>query len=263
MTELPAVELLPLPDRGRTFSSERTVRLGDVDRRGQLRFDAIARYLQDVATDDAIDAGLPNAMGWLVRRTLIRLSAAAVLNESVRLTTSCTGSGRSWAERRTSIVGHHGALIDGVSLWIQIDVESGRPTRLGDEFHRIYGEAANDRIVSSKLSLPKAPPTSAVGSAGGSMRSWNYRSTDVDPFGHVNNAAQWSLLEDVLDRTDAERIGTGELEFLGPSDTVGSVVTTDDGFWFGHDGRITTVGRWTPADGPAQAQPLLSGIGIS
>jgi acyl-ACP thioesterase len=244
VSDLPAVELLPARERGRMFSTERTVRLGDVDRRGQLRLDAVARYLQDVATDDAIDAGLDNAMGWVVRRTMIRLSAPAVLNERLRLTTYCTGSGRSWAERRTSVAGGHGAVIDGVSLWIQIDVDSGRPARLGDDFHRIYGDAADGRIVSSKLSLPKAPPDSVPTLT----RPWHYRSTDVDPFGHVNNAAQWSLLEDLLDRTDAERIGTGELEFLGPSDTSGSIVLTDDTIWFGVGDEVSTVCRWTPVE---------------
>jgi acyl-ACP thioesterase len=261
VSELPAVDLLPVPDRGRTFSAERTVRLGDVDRRGHLRLDAVARYLQDVATDDAIDAGLDNAMGWVVRRTMITVSAPAALNEHVRLTTFCTGSGRSWAERRTTVNGTQGAIIDGVSLWIQIDVDSGRPTRLGDDFHRIYGEAANGRTVSSKLSLPKAPPGAMEGSV--STHSWSYRSTDVDPFGHVNNAAQWSLVEDLLDRTATERVGTGELEFLGPSDTGGSVVTAGDTIWFRDDGRVSTVCRWSPAAGSAQAQPSLSGIGIS
>jgi acyl-ACP thioesterase len=258
VSELPAVELLPEPELGRTFSVERTVRLGDVDRNGRLRLDAVARYLQDVATDDAVDAGLDNAMGWVVRRTMIRVSEPAILNERLRLTTFCTGIGRSWAERRTTVVGVEGAVVDGVSLWVQVDADAGRPTRLGDDFQRIYSEAANGRIVSSKLSLPKAPPESEA-----EPRDWNYRSTDVDPFGHVNNAAQWSLLEDVLDRTGADRIGTGELEFLGPSDTSGSVVVTADMVWFGDDGRVSTVCRWTPADARGQAQPSLSGIGIS
>ena len=56
------------------------MRLGDVDPSGRLRLDAIARYLQDVASDDAADAGLDT--GWVARRTLIecagrRCSASA------------------------------------------------------------------------------------------------------------------------------------------------------------------------------------------
>ena len=100
MSELPARELLPLPPRGRRYRAHRTVRLADVDPAGELRLDAIARYLQDVASDDALDAGLPNPFGWIVRRTLIRVDHAARLGERVDLTTYCTGSGRSWAERR-------------------------------------------------------------------------------------------------------------------------------------------------------------------
>jgi acyl-ACP thioesterase len=257
VSDLPAVDLLPVPDRGRTFAAERTVRLGDVDRRGELRLDAVARYMQDVATDDAVAAGLDNAMGWLVRRTLACVVKPAVLNERVRLTTFCTGTGRSWAERRTSIVGANGASIEGVSLWVQIDVAMGRPARLDDEFDRIYAEAAAGRVVSSRLSLPKSPPDGAV------SRPWSYRSTDIDPFEHVNNAAQWSLLEDVLDRSGGGRVGVGEIEFLAPSDASGVLVEGEDALWFGDDGRITTVCRWSPADDSAQDQPSLSGIGIS
>ena len=177
MADLPASEMLPLPPAGRRHVTARTVRLGDVDQNGEVRLDAIARYLQDVATDDALDAQLENAMGWLVRRTMITIEQPAVLNERIELTTFCTGIGRSWAERRTTIRGSAGASTEGVSLWVQIDVESGRPARLGDDFETIYSEAAAGRQVSSRLSLAKAPPDGAERS------TWSFRATDLDPFG--------------------------------------------------------------------------------
>lgn len=241
MSDLPASTFLPAPTVGRTFTATRAVRLGDVDQAAELRLDSIARYLQDVATDDALDAGLANAMGWLVRRTMIRVDVPATLNERVTLTTFCTGSGRSWAERRTTIRGAAGASIDGVSLWVQID-ESGRPARLDDEFDRIYGAAAGGRVVSSKLSLPKAPDGAQ------DAEPWSFRTTDIDPFGHVNNAAQWAMMEDLLRRCDRARRGTGAVEFLGPSDADGFLVIdeTAQGFWFGDKDRLTTIGRWTP-----------------
>jgi len=242
-TELPATVLLPTPSSGRTFTAERTVRLGDVDRRGELRLDAVARYLQDVATDDAIDAGLSNAMGWLVRRTLIRIDDPARLNERVTLTTFCTGSGRSWAERRTVVRGGDGAAIDAVSLWVQIDVATGRPARLTDDFAAVYGAAAGGRVVSSKLVLPKSPPADVR------RDPWHYRATDVDPFGHVNNAAQWALLEQLLADGDHARTGTGEVEFVGPSDVDGTIAVdrTDGAFtaWFDSGAGVATVLRWT------------------
>lgn len=237
MSERPATALLaPDPD-GRTFRTERTVRLGDVDSGGRLRLDAIARHLQDVASDDALDADLPNAMGWVVRRTMIRVDRPAVLNERVGLTTFCTGSGRSWAERRTSVAGNEGAAIEAVSLWVQIDVESGRPSRLGPEFFARYGAAAGERVVSSKLSL-SAPPADAH------RTPWSFRRSDIDPFDHVNNAAHWVVAEELLAGRD--RCGTAELEYLAP---VGlepiELVNEGDRAWLVGNGRVLTAFVWT------------------
>lgn len=243
MADLPATQFLPPPDRGRTHRRSRTVRLGDVDVTGELRLDSIARYLQDVATDDAIDAGLDNAMGWLVRRTMIRVERPARLNEHVDLTTYCSGSGRSWAERRTTIRGCDGsdAVIDGVSLWVQIDVRSGRAARLSDGFHSIYGEAAAGRQVSSKLSLPKPP-------LDGAPEPWAFRTTDLDPFGHVNNAAQWVVLEELLARAHTPRRGTGEIEFLAPAGLDAGLVVDGRAAWLTRDGAAITALRWSPGD---------------
>ena len=239
MSVAPATELLPATDRGRRFSTSRIVRLGDVDARGLSRFDAIARFLQDVASDDALTARLPNAMGWIVRRTMIRVDAPCHLNETIELTTFCTGVGRSWAERRTSIAGDAGGAIEAVSLWVQIDVATGRPARLGDEFHARYGEAAAGRTVSSKLTLPAPPPDARRG-------SWSFRVTDIDPFEHVNNAAQWSLLES-LDGF-ADRRGVAELEYLAP---VGlgpfELRVAGTSAWLLDAGRTASAYRWTPA----------------
>lgn len=239
MSAVPATELLPLTEQGRRFSTSRTVRLGDVDTRGQVRFDATARYLQDVASDDALTARLPNAMGWVVRRTMIRVDEPCRLNENIELTTYCTGFGRSWAERRTSIGGDAGGAIEAVSLWVQIDTETGRPARLGDEFVARYGEAAAGRTVSSKLSLPPPPSDARRG-------NWSFRATDLDPFEHVNNAAQWSLLES-LDAFE-DRRGVAELEYLSP---VGlgtmELLVAGTSAWLLVGDRTASAYRWTPA----------------
>ena len=153
------------------------------------------------------DAGLSNAMGWVVRRTMIRVDRPCRLNERLRLTTFCTGAGRSWAERRTTISGTgEGAdvAVEAVSLWVQVDVVSGRPTRLGTDFFDLYGTAAAGRTVSSKLSLPGPPEDAGV-------LPWKFRETDIDLFDHVNNAAQWAVAETLL--AERGRLGTSELEY--------------------------------------------------
>lgn len=239
MTERPAAQLLPPNADGRRFSADRTVRLGDVDVSGELRLDAVARYLQDVASDDALDAGLSNAMGWVVRRTMIRVDRPCALNERVTLTTFCTGVGRSWAERRTTITGAGGVAVEAVSLWVQIDVESGRPARLGPAFFDLYGGAAAGRAVSSKLGLPGP-------SSGAERRRWRFRETDLDPFDHVNNAAQWAVPESLLD--GRSRLGTTELEYLAPIGTGElDLLVEGDAAWLVGDGRtLSAVARTRP-----------------
>jgi acyl-ACP thioesterase len=236
MTVLPATELVEWSGEGRRYSARRTVRLGDVDPAGELRLDAIGRYLQDVASDDALGAGLPNALGWVVRRTMIRIAEPALAGESVDLTTFCTGFGRSWAERRTTIRSDRGAAIEAVSLWVQVDITTGRPARLGEEFSEIYGRAAAGRHVSSKLSLPNRPPEGAV-----VERAWRFRRADLDQFGHVNNAAQLVVAEERL--VPGGRHETFEIEYLGAADadTTYDVVTAGVSAWLVPSGTPTAV----------------------
>jgi acyl-ACP thioesterase len=240
VSELPAVELLPVPASGRRFVAGRVVRLGDVDPAGQLRLDAIAAYLQDVASDDALDAAVGNPLAWLVRRTLIRVDVAPVANEQLTLTTFCTGWGRSWAERRTTLAGDGGGLVEAVSLWVQIDVATGRPARLADDFFATWGEAAGERSVSSKLSLPSSPPEDAA------VQPWSFRRADLDQFAHVNNAAVWTVVEEIVQGDGVGRTGlTAEIEYLQPADAPAAMVLVRDGgsIWLRTADRTVVAAR--------------------
>ncbi len=230
------------------YSLDGTVRLGDVDRNGRMRFDAAARFMQDVATDDAADAALDRSYGWLVRRTLIEVTQPARLGESIEVSTWCTGIGRSWAERRSQIVGDRGASIDAVSLWVQIDVRTGKPARLAADFLAAYSATAAGRIVSARLAL--------VGPSDGARVDgrWPVRRTDLDPFGHVNNAATWSFLEEAAELDMSSRVGRAELEYLqsvehGEGDP--HMVTALDGevatAWLVAGSTVLAAARWTPA----------------
>ncbi len=245
MAHLPASELVDRPEGGRVFTRCRPVRLGDVDARARLRLDATARYLQDIATDDATDAALDDAYGWVVRRTMIEVRRAAALGEVLELSTFCSGTGRSWAERRTSIAGERGASIEAVSLWIRVDPTSGRPTGLGDDFTSAYGEAARGRRVSSRLQLPAPAPDAE-------RRPWAIRRVDIDPLGHVNNAAQWAVVEETLP-AEGSRRGLAVVEHMAAVDADGMVDLAtscdSDGVrssWITRDGAVLTAARWSP-----------------
>ncbi len=179
-----------------------------------------------------------------MRRTLIEVRRAAVLDEPVELTTYCTGMGRSWAERTTRIRGDAGADIFTTSVWVQVSTESGRPSPLTDQGLETYGPACNGRKISARLGLP--------GPIDGAVRSpWTVRRADLDPFDHVNNAANWAFLEEALVPGES-REGRAEMEFAAPV-THGGVIemAVDRGdataAWLADGDSVLSSARWTPA----------------
>ena len=187
-------EFLSRPAHGRRFSAHRRVRLSDAGRDGVLRLDGMARFLQDVASDDWAESGLDPEDTWVVRRTAVRTAEGGrwpALGEQVALTTWCSGAGAAWAERRTDLELDGAVMLQAVALWVSLD-RSGRPLRLGQEFRDVYGEAMAGRRVSGRVPVPPSPA-----SACSRPRPWPIRQADLDVIGHVNNAAVWEALTEV------------------------------------------------------------------
>jgi acyl-ACP thioesterase len=181
----------PDPPSGRVYHAGRLVRGTDVTPAGQLRLDAIARYLQDVAEDDVKDAAWDEPQDWLLRRCELAIAACPARGEEVRLRTFCSGLGPRWAERTTTLAGPAGDLIQATALWVAIGALSGAPVPLSAEFRRIYGPSTQDRTVTSRLRHPAPGPDLVA-------RPWPLRAADFDPAGHVNNSIAWAAAEDLL-----------------------------------------------------------------
>src|SRR4051812_49906411 len=151
----------------------------------------MARYLQDVANDDALDSGIEGALYWVVRRVALTVIDAPHFRDDVELTTWCGGYGSRFAERRTSVTVNTRPALEAVALWVSVDPKSGRPAVLGEQFHSIYGEAAGGRTVGSRLRHPPPPD-------GAPPRPWHQRRTDYDLLGHANNSIALAAVEEVL-----------------------------------------------------------------
>jgi len=200
--------LVPLPEAGRTFTVDRRVRLGDVTVDGRLRLDAVARYCQDTSNDDTRDVDLPDAMAWVVRRTVIDVVRPGHWDEVLSVTTWAGGLGRRWAERRLQLVGlpeaarsrdmppegavRESAHLEVSTLWIHLDPASGRPKTLSDTFLEHYGPSAGDRVVAARRVLPVEIPAEA------DRHAWPVRRSDLDTLGHVNNTNYLSVVEEFL-----------------------------------------------------------------
>lgn len=222
------------------------MRLGDVDPDGRARLDALARYLQDIARDDSTATDIENAMGWVVRRTLIEVQRFPRLEEGLELATWCSGYGGRWAERRTGIRGQRGAIVDTATVWVHVDMGTGRPERLPERFFEIWGEASGDRKISARTSLPPNPPPEAT------ERSWTMRAADFDILGHVNNAVHWAAVEEVLTRRDVPARMRAELEHgvgIEPDQEVVLRASPAEGIiesWLMADGVTASAARVTP-----------------
>jgi acyl-ACP thioesterase len=173
------------------FERERVVRISEVDASGRLRLDALADHLQQVAEDDAADAGLGEGVGWFVRRCEVSIRRMPRLAEEMRLRTFCSATGPRWAERSTLLEAPAGGQVAARALWVAVDASTGRPTQLSPRFFAVYGASAAGRRVSARLRHP-AP------ASGSAERPWPMRLTDFDGWGHANNVVVWSAVEEVL-----------------------------------------------------------------
>ncbi len=221
----PFSEIVPPRPGGRVFEQSIRPGLADSAPDGRVRLDALARWLQDVAYADVADAGLAARSRWVVRRTRLHITRFPRFGETVTLRTFCSGLGRMWAERRTSVgrPGAPGADLEAVALWIHLGPDGHRPEPLGEESLALFRQAAGDRRVRARL-------RHAGPSADAASSPWSFRATELDLAGHINNSAYWQPLEEELLAAPAPPAGLdAEIEFRLPSQPGAKLVLRDLG----------------------------------
>ena len=214
------IELVEFQE-GRVYEQRSRPGIADADGAGRCRLDAIARWLQDIAYADVVDAGFEGQGAWIVRRNRIRVEAFPRFGELLELRTFCSGIGRFSAERRTSIRGDH-AVVETVARWVCLDPERGRPMRFPPDFLAVYDESAAGRDANVRLRHP-GPPDDAQRSA------WSFRATEMDPAGHINNSHYWTPLEEELAAGPEPESIDVEIEFRDPAMPGEAAVLRGDG----------------------------------
>jgi acyl-ACP thioesterase len=260
---VPDEPLVPLPEKGRVFRARRRVRLADAAPSQRMRFDAFARFLQDIGNDDTADSGLDDRGGgvWVMRRAVVDVLVPPRWNEWLDMATWCAGTGGRWAERRLTMRGDHGGHVETSTLWVHLHPETLAPARLPAAFLEIYGEAAGGRRISASHRLGPPPgwrdgPVPGTGPGPGESVRWPLRAVDYDVMRHVNNAAYWAAIEELLSahprRGPHPRRGTAVRAVLeyGPGIAPGSPVDllveradTRLDAWFAVDGAIAATAR--------------------
>lgn len=203
---------------GRVYERALLPGIADAGPTGRVRLDAIARWLQDVAYLDLIDAGVVEDGVWVVRRTRIEVERFPRFGEEVTLRTWCSGIGRFSAERRTTIAGGE-ASIEAVALWVWLDAETLRPRRFPSDFVEVYGESAAGREAKVRLRHPEPPQRTP-------QAAWRFRAADLDTAGHVNNAAYLAVVEEELAAAEPQALEL-EIEYREPARRGEALVIAD------------------------------------
>jgi acyl-ACP thioesterase len=213
--------MVTLPPEGRVFTHRDRVTLADVSPAGRARLDALARWLQDAAYDDALDSGLDGGGVWIVRRMALRVRRFPRLLDPIEVATFCSGTAPLWAERSSLVSSGGEPVADAVAVWVHLQPGGARPRPLPPGFDAIYGPSAQGRRVKARLRHPAIPPPGAA------ARPWWFRGADLDPAGHVNNAVYWEALEDELVAGEPAGGLEAEIEHRAPAGAGEAAVLAD------------------------------------
>jgi acyl-ACP thioesterase len=131
--------------------------------------------------------------------------------EAYAVRTFCSGLGRMWAERRTTIEWQGASVVEAVSLWVHLDPTDWRPMPFSEEEVIAYGDHAAGRRITARLRHPQPPQAAQT-------RPWHFRASECDIADHVNNAAYWTPLDEELLENGAEPEHLdAEMEFRTPA----------------------------------------------
>ena len=166
---------------------------------GLVRSSALLRYAQDLAWIHSERLGFTREwyaernLAWVVRAVELAILAPLPLGETISLRTEVIGFRRVWARRRTE-----GRLDDGTLAlwgntdWVILDSGRGMPGRLPPEFLARF-DVPPQPFEPGRVTLPAPAPDAAV-----CENRTQVRPQDIDPMGHVNNAAYLDYLEESL-----------------------------------------------------------------
>ena len=164
---------------------------------GLVRSSALLRYAQDLAWIHSERLGFTRAwyaernLAWVVRAAELVVLAPLPLGAVITLSTQVIGFRRIWARRRTEGRLDDGTLaLWGYTDWVILDSVRGMPGRFPPEFLARFDVPPQD-FEPGRVKLPSAAVIVRE-------HLTVVRPQDLDPMGHVNNAAYLDYLEEDL-----------------------------------------------------------------
>ncbi|MDI9916574.1 acyl-ACP thioesterase domain-containing protein [Rhodococcus sp. IEGM 1379] len=109
----------------------------------------------------------------------------------VHLRRCYSGISSKWCSMRVRIDSDDGGLVESEGFWINVDPKTGMPARISERFTRDLDSTVVDQHLHWHRWIDPEPSAS-------SGTAFPLRSSDFDPFDHVNNAVYWQPIEDAM-----------------------------------------------------------------
>ncbi|WP_172637621.1 MULTISPECIES: acyl-[acyl-carrier-protein] thioesterase [Desulfitobacterium] len=173
-----------------------------VDQFGEASAVTILSFLEDCATahSEAIGMGIEYLTSqrtcWVLNRWRLQMERYPRLGEKVSVETFPTSFLRFYGQRVFTIRDGQGHIIGSAgSLWIYLNIDKRRPTRIPLHFASQYGVSEGYEDHESFQDLPAITDIH-------SEISFHVRRSDIDTNGHVNNTryVEW-MLEGIAEDT--------------------------------------------------------------
>jgi acyl-CoA thioesterase FadM len=218
----------------RRFEAEYRVRFDEADAGGRLRSSGFLRFAQDIAWQHSEAAGFgrdwyaERAMHWLVRDVDLQILAPVSYGDRLAVRTEVVGWRHVWARRRALVLRGDAIVAVVETDWVLLRTD-GRPARLPIEMTALL--ASGQTFTRRRLELGRTP-------ANPMRAAVTVRASDVDPMGHLNNAAYVDLVDEAAALLPADPSGPREryqVSYLLPAP---SGATVEVACWSGPDASI-------------------------
>ena len=193
------------------YRLESRVRFSEIDHTQTMTLPALVNYFQDCSTFQSEDIGLgidalkERGKVWILSSWQIEVSRYPHMGEQICVETWANGFSGFYGTRNFRMSTKEGGeLARANSIWVFMDIASGRPARPGKEDVAAYGMEAPLEMeqVSRKIRLPENAAE---------QEPFPVRRAQIDTNEHVNNCQYIQMAVEVL--PEAERAGKIRVEY--------------------------------------------------
>jgi acyl-ACP thioesterase len=204
------------------------VRFGSVDRSDRLTLGAAFGFFQEIAISHAEELGVgrdalaKTGQAWVLSRISVFMEKRPRYGDTVTVESWPRGSEKLFALRDYAIRDAAGAaLVRGRGNWLILDIEKRRPLRAKEVMDKLpRNEGVN--------ALSAAAPALGTGGNWENLEKKGQRRagySDIDYYGHVNNARYIQWVQDILDpemldQAEQMRLDVNYISEVLPGETV-------------------------------------------